>query len=102
MFSIVQIRRSKTELDSRKENGRYLWSEGGREEHERIHILTKKIVNKGVGASWGWCPKYNGVGTSWGWFPKYKGVGTSWGWFPKYKGVDYINIERNFFLMTKI
>jgi hypothetical protein len=29
-----------------------LCSEGGREEHGRIHILTKKIVkDKGVGAS---------------------------------------------------
>ena len=42
----------KTKADSMKESGRYLCSEGGREEHGRIHIPTKKIVKyKGVGAS---------------------------------------------------
>jgi hypothetical protein len=42
----------KTEADSKKKNCWFLCNEGGRVEHGRIHILTKKIVkDKGVGAS---------------------------------------------------
>jgi hypothetical protein len=42
----------KIEVESKKKNHWFLCNEGGRVEHGRIHILTKKIVkDKGVGAS---------------------------------------------------
>ena len=55
----------KIESNSKKKNYWFLCSEGGREEHGSIHILTKQIVkDKGVEASEGWYPKYKGVGAS--------------------------------------
>ena len=42
----------KIEVDSKKKKFLFLSSEGGKEEHGRIHILTKQIVkDKGVGSS---------------------------------------------------
>jgi hypothetical protein len=42
----------KTKEESKKKNCWFVCSEGGREEHGRIYILTKQIVkDKGVSAS---------------------------------------------------